>query len=180
MDKLENLKFKTKTVDRYDFVHFSGELFDSLRTNLNKVILKDATYKLMDETIDENGPKILRNTQVVEDKLGIYNLIYNLTQAHEASGKDDASRSILLRNKLARAIKFRDLICNMCLEIIQILYWIDIQNNRKSNVSLTECFNFAVGICKELSDKFYKRIDDEYNIAKAIETEFKKSGNIKP
>jgi len=82
----------------------------------------------------------------------------------------------ILTKKLNRLLAFRDSVCNFCLEIIHQMYWVDFKRYKKTNLSLTDCANFAVNLCKDLSDKFIARLDQEYNIAKVIQEEFSKTG----
>jgi len=171
MDKFDNLEISRNALTDFDFAHCGVDYHNTI-----DVIFKDkkgSIYKTDGSAItDSNKGRIRKNLRVVEDRLGLNKIIYDLTQAQKSSA------SALLTKKLARLISFRNLACDFCLQIIQNMYWIDFLEDQKSNLSLTDCSNFAIQIMKELSDKFVKRLDDEYNIAKAIQEEFSKSGKF--
>jgi len=172
MDKFDNLEILRDANTDYDFAHcgyaFQVKLIGKLQDKAGQIIT-DASPPVI--TANNQG-HIRKNLRVVEDRLELGKIIYDLTQAQKSS------KSTLLTKKLERLQSFRDLVCDFCLQIIHQMYWIDFKEDQKSNLSLTDCSNFAIQITKELSDKFVKRLDDEYNIAKAIQEEFSKSGKF--
>jgi len=175
MDILHNLNINVDGGIKYDFAHvlYLASDFITDMINKNSVALLNGALALVAGNRAENMAYMEANIQLVKNKLGLNKLIYNLQSATTAAGNPS-----ILVEKLDRAKVFCDIIANFILLIIHNLYWIkitDAAGNRiceKSSIPLSNCFDFAIKMGKEMTNMFEKRLDEEYDIASALEEQF--------
>jgi len=178
MDLLYNLKITDAAGIKYDFahvIHLRNEFIRDVMFKNRLALFTDAdnSLTLLNATAAENEAYMNSNIQVVKNKLGLNKLIYNLQSATTAAGGPS-----ILAEKLSRAKVFSELTANFVLLLIHSLYWINIRNAaevvvcEKSSIPLSNCFDFAIKVGMEITRMFEKRIDEEYNIASALEEQF--------
>jgi len=162
MDRLNDLKITNVGGDiEFDFAHFSREFITSRKENAeDRIIDNGAAF------INDNAPIVNANLRFIQDQLGINKTLYRLDQVLKASKNSD-----IVKEKYGRAKAFKDLVSNFCLEIIMILYWIDLQKMQKSTIGLKRSLDFAIHLGTEMVRLFEKRLDDEYNQAAILEEE---------
>jgi len=161
MDRLNNLKISDNggNID-FDFAHFSRAFFTSRKENAEDRIIDAAAA-----FINDNGPIVNANLRFIQDQLGINKTLWRLDQIYKKS------KSEIVKEKYDRAVAFKDVVSNFCLEIIMILYWIDFQKLQKSTIGLKRSLDFAIHLGTEMVRLFEKRLDDEYNQAAILEEE---------
>lgn len=171
MDRLNNLIIKDENDNNaYDFAHFPYKYINSTIKSSKERILKDETaieFKKENFKIDLNMATIGANEQVIENKLGLYDLLYRLQIASKNSGG-----SSILKEKYDRAKAMREIIINTILSMIHTLYWSNFNEYQKSSMPLNRAYDFAIDIGRELVSKFEERLNKEYNIANILESEF--------
>jgi len=166
MDRLNNVNITADGGIRFDFAHAFIPDFLQL---INRGNVGRLTNGLNDFTLitAANSSFIEANERHVSNKLGINDMIYKLTVAFE-----NAPNSTILREKLDRANAISRIISNFILSLIHTLYWVNLADFKKSTLPLSRAYNFAIDIGKDLVSRFEKRLNDEYNIANVLETEF--------
>jgi len=181
MDKLNNLYINLPGGVKYDFAHVlynsaddpsvNKFISDMKVKNLNALLKAD--FDLIAANRTANVSFMNANIQIIQNKLGLNDLLYRLETASKS-----ANRPSILEEKLSRAQSFTELLCNFVLLIIHNLYWIKISNAaglrvfEKSSIPLNKCYDFALEMGLEMTRMFEKRLNEEYSIANAIEEQF--------
>jgi len=172
MDRLNDLKITNADGDiEFDFAHFSREFFTKRKENAeDRIIDGNADF------INDNGPIVNANLRFIQDQLGINKVLYRLDQVYKNTRRRLPDGSLdggsgLIKEKYDRAKIFKDLVSNFSLEIIMILYWIDLDKMQKSTIGLKRSLDFAIHLGTEMVRLFEKRLDEEYNQATILEDE---------
>jgi hypothetical protein len=174
MDKLNNLLINGDNNNNlYDFAHLGFNFSNKSIVSSKKRLLKNTTDKVIekDNFINEaNVPIMNANLQVVENRLGLNNLLYRLEVASKASN------SSILKEKYERSRDIAELINNTVLSMVHKLYWTKFEDLEKSSIPLSRAFDFAIDVGSDLVKKYEQRLEQEYNLANILETEFSKAG----
>ena len=116
-----------------------------------------------------------QNEAYIEEELNLHAYYYDLHMAWKNTAAKEEDRSSILKEKLDRCEKFKDLLVNFTLELINMLYWIDPTVYEKSNIGVMKSCEFAISISKKIASEFSKRLDEEYDLSRMIEMEFGKN-----